>query len=156
MLLPILRGAADFTRDLRRGDIGDAGYWMNGRGDSSSASGGRGDGATGKVGTRKLERVEAFGRAVPMGTKISRGLDGPADENVFPSEQQGVMAGVGTEEVGRGQLQQGVGVGVGVGIGDGDGDIDEFMNLDRLEEGYVQQYAGDGGGGQFYGEGMAR
>lgn len=150
MLLPILRGAADFTRDLRRGDIGDAGYWMNGRGDSSSsASGGRGDGATGKVGTRKFERVEAFGRAVPMGTKISRGLDGPADENVFPSEQQGLV-GVGTEEVGRGQLQQ------GVGVGDGDGDLDEFMNLDRLEEGYVQQYAADGGGGQFYGEGLAR
>lgn len=149
VLLPILRGAADFTRDLRRGEIGDAGYWMNGRGDSSSATGRGDNAAAGKVGTQKFERVEAFGRAVPVGTKISRGLDGPPDENVFPSEQQlGMVGGVGTEEVARGQLQQGVGV--------GDADIDEFMHLDRLEEGFVQQFAADGGGAQFYGEGMAR
>ena len=153
MLLPILRGAADFTRDLRRGEIGDAGYWMNGRGDSSSSSAagttGRGDGTAGKVGVQKFDRVEAFGGAVPLGTKIGRGLDGPAEENVFPVEVPVGVAGVGTEDAGRGaQLQQGGGV--------GDGDIDEFMNLDRLEEGYVQQFGGEGGGGQFYGEAMGR
>ena len=144
VLLPILRGAADFTRDLRRGEIGDAGYWMNGRGDSSSATG-RGDATSGKVGTQKFDRVEAFGRAVPMGTKISRGLDGPPEENIFPMEP-GIPGApmVGTEEGQRGQLQQGV----------SDGDIDEFMNLDRMEEGYVQQFAE--GGAQFYGDPMAR
>lgn len=145
MLLPILRGAADFTRDLRRGDIGDAGYWMNGRGDSSATTttttttGPRGDGAAGKVGVRKIERVQAFGRAVPLGTKIGRGLDGPPGENVFPAEQ---MVGGGTEEAGRAP--------------GGEGDLDEFMNLDRLEEGYVQQFSGEAGGGPFYGEAMPR
>ena len=127
LLLPILRGATDFTRDLRRGEISDAGMWMNGRGDSSLG--------TGKIGHKKFDRLEAFGRAVPVGTQISRGLDGPAGENEFPVEAGSATHPIALEAEHPAQLQQAV----------HDGDIDEFMNLDRMEEHYVQQYAENGG-----------
>lgn len=129
LLLPILRGPADFTRDLRRGEISDAGMWMNGRGDSSSLG-------AGKIGHKKPDRREAFGRAVPAGTLISRGLDGPPGENDFPVEAGSSAHPIAlVEEEHSGQMQQGV----------TDGDIEEFMNLDRMEEHYVQQYAENGG-----------
>lgn len=131
VLLPVLRGAADFTRDLHRGEISDVGQWMNGRGDSSLGAG--------KQGIRYFDRVESFGRAVPPGTRISKGLDGPPEDNVFPVEQEGLASSI--EEDSR---QQGV----------SDGDIAEFMDLDRMEDGYVQQYAE--AGGQFYRDGLQR
>lgn len=133
VLLPILRGAAEFTRDLRRGEISDVGQWMNGRGDSTLGAG--------KQGMRYFDRMEAFGRAVPPATRISKGLDGPPEENVFPVEQEGLTALI--EEDTRHQHQ-----------GVSDGDIAEFMDLDRMEEGYVQQFAD--AGGQFYGDGLPR
>lgn len=127
LLLPILRGTADFTRDLRRGEISDAGMWMNGRGDSSLGAG--------KIGHKKFDRRDAFGRAVPVGTQISRGLDGPPRENDFPIEAGSSTHPIALEEEHPPQMHQGV----------SDGDIEEFMNLDRMEENYVQQYAENGG-----------
>ncbi len=126
-LLPILRGSADFTRDLRRGEISDAGMWMNGRGDSSLGAG--------KIGLKKFDRREAFGRAVPAGTQLSRGLDGPPGENDFPVETGSPAHPITLEEEQPAQMQQAV----------TDRDIEEFMNLDRMEEHYVQQYAENGG-----------
>lgn len=127
LLLPILRGSADFTRDLRRGEISDAGMWMNGRGDSSLGAG--------KIGQKKFDRREAFGRAVPAGTQISRGLDGPPGENDFPVEAGSSAHPIPLEDEHPVQMHQTV----------TDGDMDEFMNLDRMEDHYVQQYAENGG-----------
>lgn len=127
LLLPILRGSADFTRDLRRGEISDAGMWMNGRGDSSLGAG--------KIGQKKFDRREAFGRAVPAGTQISRGLDGPPGENDFPVEAGSSAHPIPLEDEHPVQTHQTV----------TDGDMDEFMNLDRMEDHYVQQYAENGG-----------
>ena len=124
------------------------GAWINGRGDANSSPG--------RAGTRYKDRLEAFGRAVPPGTKISKGLDGPVEENAFPAittdppgmqstmamatqssadlaPQSSAQAGGG----GGGQVQHVQGV--------SDGDIEQFMNLDRMEEGFTQNYVG----GQF-------
>ncbi|KAM0797133.1 transcription-silencing protein Clr2-domain-containing protein, partial [Usnea florida] len=76
ILLPILHGTVNFQQDVQRGEVSDVGTWINGRGDANSAPG--------KAGTRYTNRVDAFDGAVPPGTKISKGLDGPAEENVFP------------------------------------------------------------------------
>lgn len=143
VLLPILRGAKDFTLDLRRGEIGDVGQWMNGRGDSSLA--------VGKPGIRHFERLEAFGRAVPQGTRISKGLDGDPAENVFPVvvEQQQQQQGQPTNSTTATGLEDD-----GRQVGVGDGDIAEFMNLDRLEDGFVQQFSD--AAGQYYGDGLQR
>ncbi len=145
LLLPILRGQADYQRDVRRGESSDAGMWMNGRGDSSVTNNptNTNTGVSGKVGHKKFDRRDAFGRAVPAGTTISRGLDGPPGENDFPTETGSAGHPIALEEEQPAQLQhqhqhqhqQGV----------SDGDIEEFMNLDRLEESYVQQYAENGG-----------
>lgn len=143
ILLPILHGAAAFQQDVQRGEITDVGTWINGRGDANSAPG--------KAGMRYTDRLEAFGRAVPPGTKISKGLDGPAEENVFPAANPSGMQPAVTMAVqpvidltaqssaqgsgGQGQQVHGV----------SDGDIDQFMDLDRMEEGFTQNYLG----GQF-------
>ena len=79
VLLPILRGATAFTSDLGRGEISDVGQWMNGRADSTLPPG--------KQGTRYIDRLDVFGKSIPAGTKISKGLDGPPEENIFPLEQ---------------------------------------------------------------------
>ncbi len=126
VLLPILRGAKDFTHDLRRGDISDVGQWMNGRGDSSLAAG--------KPGIRYFDRLEAFGKGVPPGTRISKGLDGPSEDNLFPVEQHVI------EDESLRQQQQVV----------GDGVINEFMDLDRLDQEGFQHYPD--AGNQYYGD----
>ena len=115
------------------------GSWINGRGDANAAGG--------KPGTRYKDRLEAFGKAVPPDTKVSRGLDGPPEENAFP-EVRGSVQGQGGQvqvqlQVQQVQQQQGLG---GVQMqGVGDGDIAEFMDLDRIEEGFSQGYGEQGG-----------
>ncbi|KAL9597300.1 MAG: hypothetical protein Q9219_005224 [cf. Caloplaca sp. 3 TL-2023] len=149
-LLPILKGPADFSRDLQRGEVGDVGQWMNARGDCNATLGGGGSSA--RVGTRQVNRLEAFGKSIPPGTRISRGLDGPPEDQVFPSSASvnTVVAG-GDGGQGHGGPMEGVeedGMKGGKEIGGvSDGDIAQFMDLDRMEEGYVQQFAE--GGGQF-------
>ena len=150
VLLPILRGATDFTRDLERGEIPDGGHWMNGRGDHSSLAG--------RQGTRFGDRIDVFGRAVPTGTLISRGMDGPEDERVFPVGEPnpaGVPVGGGGGSLsglggGLDDGQRGGGGGGGLGLHGGvsDGAIAEFMDLERMEEGgYLGGFVGDDGGG---------
>ena len=140
ILLPILHGAAAFQQDVQRGEITDVGTWINGRGDANSAPA--------KAGMRYTDRLEVFGRAVPPGTKISKGLDGSVEENVFPAANPSGMqpaVTMATQPVidltaqssaqgsgGQGQQVQGV----------NDGDIDQFMDLDRIEEGFTQNYLG--------------
>ncbi|KAL9598988.1 MAG: hypothetical protein Q9179_003714 [Wetmoreana sp. 5 TL-2023] len=142
-LLPILKGANEFSRDLQRGEIGDAGQWMNARGDCN----GVGSTVALRMGTRVVDRLEAFGKSIPPGTRISRGLDGPPEDQVFPSEFE-VSATTTALGQGRGEAMQGVEEEEGKKVeGVSDGDIAQFMDLDRMEEGYVQQYAE--GGGQF-------
>jgi hypothetical protein len=70
-LLPVLRGVAQFQADVAKGITGDAGLWMNGRGDFT----------TGNI--KKRDRESTLGPSVPQGTKVSRGLDDPAGDR-FP------------------------------------------------------------------------
>lgn len=132
ILLPILHGQVNFDQDVNRGEITDVGSWINGRGDAT--------GAAGKAGTRYKDRLDAIGRAVPVGTTISKGEEVPAKKNSdtpMPNVPPAVMAIQGPPEPvpGRGQQVQGV----------NDGDIAEFMDLDRMEDGYAQSYIEHGG-----------
>ena len=119
------------------------GSWINGRGDANAAGG--------KPGTRYKDRLEAFGKAVPPDTKISRGLDGPPEESAFPEprasvsvQAQGGQVQAQVQQVQQVQQQQGL-AGVQQMQGVGDGDIAEFMDLDRMEEGFSQGYGEQGG-----------
>ena len=71
LLLPILRGHEDFARDYQRGEINDAGTWMNGRMETSTSGN--------KIGRRFPTRREVLGRAVPPGLVFSEGRDGQPD-----------------------------------------------------------------------------
>lgn len=73
-LLPILKGEPDFHLDVQQGITSDTGMWMNGRGDTCKGEG-----------QRKKNRKVTLGQAVPQDCKISRGLDGPAADNIFPT-----------------------------------------------------------------------
>ena len=129
ILLPIL--SPTFQQDIQRGDITDVGAWINGRGDAN--------GTGGKAGTRYKDRLEALGKAVPAETRISRGSDGPAEENAFPD------VGGPAQAQAQPQLQvQPGGQNQGQGQASGDGDIAEFMDLDQIEEGFTQGYGVQG------------
>lgn len=143
ILLPILHGVAAFQQDVQRGEITDVGTWINGRGDANNAPG--------KAGTRYTNRLDAFGGAVPAGTKMGKGLDGPGEENVFPATNPSSMqpavtmaAQPGADMTAQSSLQGSGGQGHQV-QGVSDGDIEQFMDLDRMEEGFTQNYMG----GQF-------
>ena len=125
ILLPILRGSNIFATDVQRGEITDVGDWINGRGDANSAAG--------KMGARFRERLEAVGKAVPAGVKLSGADDrgeGGIDANP-PQKPPGASAALpisdaplAAEEL---QVQS-------QAPASGDGDLSQFMDLDRIEE----------------------
>ena len=120
VLLPILQGQADFQNFLQHGFMKDVGGEMNARGDSSSL-------LNGQAGKRFINREDAFGPAVPKGTKVNRGLDGPKEDQGFPDDN------------GVGGAQQPLEMPA----------VDEmadFLNMERLAEGL--EYNGQGWGGQ--------
>jgi hypothetical protein len=104
-LLPILRGAEKFQQDLAKGITSDAGEWMNGRRDKNS-----------NPESRRKNRRDTLGRAVPPDFKVSRGLDGLPADDAFPDTQVPAPAAV----------PQPVFV---------ESDIDQFMDLDQASSG---------------------
>ncbi|KAL3427368.1 transcription-silencing protein clr2 [Phlyctema vagabunda] len=72
-LLPILKGDELFRQEISQGIANDISKSMNGRGDGHTAQS-----------FRKATRKDTFGPAVPPDFMISRGLDGPPSDNIFP------------------------------------------------------------------------
>ena len=116
VLLPIIQGAVNFNADVQRGEIGDVGVWINGRGDANCAPG--------KPGTRYKDRKETFGRAVPASLEIGKGLDTPVEEASAHTLPQPMIA---PQAAAQAQAQQSQAV--------GDGDLSQFMDLDYVEQG---------------------
>jgi hypothetical protein len=103
-LLPILRGAQKFNEEVAKGQTTDAGAWMNGRRDKNN-----------NPETRKKNRRDTLGKAVPADFKISRGLDGPEADDVFPDVQQPQVEPT---------------------ISYVESDLDQFMDLDQAAAGH--------------------
>jgi len=82
-MMPILmRNSANhqqWQQDLGRGLTSDVGTWMNGTGES--------DNGIVLARHRKKNRRDTLGRAVTAEFKVSRGLDGPPTDNLFPDAQ---------------------------------------------------------------------
>ena len=129
VLLPILRPPQEYQGEVARGEISDVGAWINGRSDANQS--------TGRVGTRVKSRVEAFGKAVPENFKLSEGA-----ENTVKPETKVQNSPVQSDPTAR--VNAGIGMGIGGAgkpvTGVGDGDIAEFMDLDRMEEGFARDY----------------
>lgn len=115
VLLPIIQGTSSFQADVQRGEIGDVGAWINGRGDAT--------GAPGKPGTRYKDRKETFGKAVPSTLEIGKGLDTPVQD---PTPQAAPPHLTAAQAPPQTQVQQAPA---------NDGDMAEFMNLDYVEQG---------------------
>ncbi len=92
------------------------------------------------MGTRKADRMEAFGKAVPEGTKVGVLPEtfGQKD-SLPPSVPPGSATGGNGERMGmRGETGKVTGV--------SDGDITEFMDLDKMEDGFARDFVASGGG----------
>ena len=121
IILPMLRGQGKFNEDVERGEVGDAGIWMNGRYDSASLSIGTSNssgsgGPTDRIGNKKITREAALGGAVPAHTCIDLGIDNDQRNGAasgvtattavtMPTQRQTttMMAGAGGNESTRGQ-----------------------------------------------------
>ena len=129
LLLPLIQGPA-FAESARRGEINDASLLMNGRGDCNS--GGNGMKAS-SAGTRKAERKEALGRAIPPGTTVVEGIDPPADAFA----QLPVRADTSTNLTHNDEAMP-----------DQGGSLEDFMHLDGIEHepvpGFGQAYGSQG------------
>ncbi|KAF2467683.1 uncharacterized protein BDR25DRAFT_291660 [Lindgomyces ingoldianus] len=138
--------AAPFHEAVKKGEGGN-GIWMNSRGDATAMGS--------NLGTRKQDRIEAFGNAIPQGTQFVEGFEAPKEE----LQQQQPQASVNVQ--GQGQVpqvqhphphphsnphphphphphqhQQVHGletIGMDASVQDGFA-IDDFMNLDGMEE----------------------
>ncbi|QSZ34388.1 hypothetical protein DSL72_005980 [Monilinia vaccinii-corymbosi] len=97
LLLPVLRGLEAYQLGIGRGETSDASLWMNGRGDT-----------IGGAGKRQKNRRMTLGKSVPDDFKVSRGLDGPPADNLFPETTDSAPSVVIP-------------------------DIDQFMDLDAVE-----------------------
>ena len=78
--IPIVLGQEKLTEAVFAGDVFDLGGHLNARGDSS--------GTSGKVGTRKNGRLEAFGGSVPPGTQIGGSINLPQQPQQRPPQPQ--------------------------------------------------------------------
>jgi hypothetical protein len=141
VLLPIIQGQAAFNQLYARGEIGDVGDKLNGRGDATNNAR--------KLGTRRADRLEALGGAVPPGTiiegMVSRAQ--PALQNVAAAAF--AMDPALTNTTAGGNVMD---VDGGEGATEvNDSVMSEFMDVGQMEEGdYSQSYLGNlGRGGQF-------
>ena len=128
VLLPILHGQDNFANSFRKGDVKDVGEWMNGRGDST--------GTMNQLGNKCNDRLDAFGQAVPIGTRISPATITPTAFPVDPALMSGSMAPrvsvvpnvndssrqqvSGNQQVGNQEVN--------------DADISELVNLDQIDD----------------------
>lgn len=79
-LLPLLRGPAGFEQDIQKGKLGDVGRLMNSRRDPNNFNY--------LPEQRKKNRKDTLGQSVPSDFMVSRGLNGPAAENIFPEDNK--------------------------------------------------------------------
>ena len=142
ILLPVLKGQQIYAAEVARGEISDVGNWINGRQDANLAAG--------QIGTRKADRVEAFGKAVPEGTRVGTGPEIVGQKGSLPSTPAPPTAAQFTAVPGSISSGDGARMAisgeVGKARGVSDGDIAEFMDLDRMEDGFARDFAAAGGG----------
>nr|XP_023907868.1 uncharacterized protein LOC112019581 [Quercus suber] len=85
LLLPVLRSPAEYDQMKRMGDIQEATFFMNARGDCVNSNRTENDPKIPRQNIYRETRLEAFGRAVPPGTQIGDGINPPVPENMDPA-----------------------------------------------------------------------
>ena len=131
ILLPILKGQADFAQSVSKGEIADVGTMLNGRGDATNSAN--------KLGIKKNDRLEAFGSSLPQGTIIGvrKAVNTqPQGFAIDPAISAPNMA----MDIDQPSVQT-----------TNDTDMSEFVDVNQMDENdYSQGYLGQlGNGGQF-------
>ena len=131
VLLPILKGHADFAQSVSKGEIADVGTMLNGRGDATNSAN--------KLGVKKNDRLEAFGASLPQGTSIGSRRAVNTQPLGFPMDPALAAPSMAMDL--DPPPEQSV----------NDTDMSEFVNVNQMDENdYSQGYLGQlGNGGQF-------
>ncbi|KAK4989748.1 hypothetical protein LTR66_006988 [Elasticomyces elasticus] len=143
LLLPFLV-AGDYDTVARKGELTDAGFWMNARGDCNSRESALVPSRGQPTDSRKRTRIEAFGQAVPAHTQIVDGSEPPQSEpGDIPLDPQ------------FGMPIQGDGVAETMSEAGGHpGGFEDLMNLDGIDAdplpGFGHEYGGQNAGGHPY------
>lgn len=144
LILPILQPEI-FNSAAAKGDISEASLWMNSRGDCINANRSEGLPKLPKQNVRKQDRRQAFGKAVPANVAIVDGIDPQApqvDLTMNASSAANIDPRFDTTGNHSPELAEG-----------GGGGLDEFMNLDGMDEngmegsqlpGFGQEYGSQG------------
>ena len=147
LLLPVLQESV-FEDSASKGEIQEASLWMNARGDCINANRHPSLPRISWQNVRKETRREAFGPAIPADAEIRDGVEPPLPENVDPALE--LMASQSSMDIDPKFDTAAGGVGSSDEIrvsrpgeleleeGHEGGGIDEFMNLDGMEEGQSQ------------------
>ncbi|KAI9679357.1 MAG: hypothetical protein M1817_005379 [Caeruleum heppii] len=149
LLLPLLRGPRDWAQDVARGEIGDAGMWMNGRLEMNRIGN--------TTGTKAATRKAAFRSSVPSSMRLSQGLDGPPEEDRFPRSASASRPMPNAAMEYGGELEDAAAAATGPEQS-GEAGLEYFMDLDATGEVdglmgmHVNQY--EGADGQFFGDAM--
>lgn len=153
LLLPVLRSPAEYDQMKAMGDIQEATFFMNARGDCVNSNRSETDVKLPKQNIWKETRIEAFGRAVPPGAQVTEGFEPPVPENMDPALASGGQAGLGGRmdvdhidpkwDTAQSADQQQPHT-----SGD-DVDMNTLVNFDDELPGFTQNYDGQNGGGYY-------
>ncbi|KAK3714972.1 hypothetical protein LTR37_007462 [Vermiconidia calcicola] len=157
LILPILQQAV-FEDAVRKGEIGEATLWMNSRGDCITANRAPNLPGPRRENNLKASRREAFGAALPPHAEIKDGIEPPLPENVDPA-LEGLASQSSMDIDPRFETAPDTDINIDsdeirvsrpgdANLVESSG-IDEFMNLDGMDEQAQSQLPGFG---QDYGQ----
>ncbi|KAK0897222.1 hypothetical protein LTR02_010826 [Friedmanniomyces endolithicus] len=157
LLLPVLQRDSYETM-ARKGEVQEAGLWMNARGDCVSGNRPAHLPRLPKPNVRKETRESAFGEALPPGVMIVEGTVPPRSEHVDPALEGGEAMQIDPKFDSAEDAAAAVGGGdreiVATGeVNDGGGVMEDFMDLEGsadLLPGFGAEYASQASQGGYY------
>lgn len=138
IMMPILMQQQRMQTMIAQGDVGDTGQWMNARGDSNPAN-------PLSNGVKRNDRRSAFGKAVPAAMRIVDGTDPPLTTPQPQQQQNEQDRGQQQRQLPAQSQQQSSMPLDSASFDTGQGAIEEFMNLDGMENDGLQGIGGDFG-----------
>ena len=138
LLLPILNETM-FNDSARKGEIQEATLWMNARGDCLNTNRPPSANKIARRNLKKKTRREAFGPSIPSSAEIRDGVDPPLPDNVDPA-LEGITSQSSAMEIdprfhtADNNSSDEIRVTRPGDTGVEGGGIDEFMNLDGMED----------------------
>ncbi|KAK1821233.1 hypothetical protein LTR12_004290 [Friedmanniomyces endolithicus] len=157
LLLPVLQRDS-YESMVRKGEVQEAGLWMNARGDCVGGNRPAHLPRLPKPNVRKETRESAFGEALPPGAMVLEGTAPPRSEQIDPALEGGEAMQIDPKfdsaEDAAAAAGGGNGESVATGeVNDGGGTMEDFMDLEGsgdLLPGFGAEYASQASQGGYY------